>query len=202
MVEQDVLGPLFPNKPTDSAIHGKILFVRNLETNWQASAHQENAKPDWPKLVERYGTPSRQSLSLWCNTKWSVRNPLATSLTQGRKADSSYILHSRELPKILATVLPVMELRQVQQSLVTQWRMEIVALAGRHHRSLPLFSKVSRCEIPALNFTVGKERVDTCVQYSNFAGATQRTGILQIGRASCRERVWRASPRISGQADW
>lgn len=35
MVKLDVLGPLSSNKHTDTAIHGKIPFVRNPKTEWK-----------------------------------------------------------------------------------------------------------------------------------------------------------------------
>lgn len=64
MVVYEVLDPPSPHKHTNSiTIHGRIPFVINPESKWNASAPWVNMKPDSLKPAGRFRTPS-QSMPL------------------------------------------------------------------------------------------------------------------------------------------
>lgn len=119
--------------------------MRNPGTNWKAPVSKVNMKPDSPKLVGRFETPSCQNPYPWKNAIQSERDLLAPNFSQRREGLCTSIpIFLWELPRGLG----VLELWWDRHSLATWGRTEMAVWIGGQHRSLPCPAQ-SRWNIPA-----------------------------------------------------
>lgn len=160
--------------------------MRNWEASWKAPALRMSMKPDTLKLIGKFETHSHQNPTPGTELyNWEENHKLPASPWGRKELDHvSNIQLFQGLPAWLISVLQSWSADGTQQTLATWERTQIVIWAGSHlgtsenrdgdsdresAQSLTLAQHtVSRRQLLVPNISLGRQRIEMCIQSPNF----------------------------------